>query len=238
MSLGEMARLARSSGLEKKDAQWWPKWMQTYARSIHQLDAHRIDISRESLITLLQRMRDSGMSAWVRLQVVRAVEFYQKSVLQSAVPDLCDVRTTLERLARKERAEKRGSELNSGHSGAEPVDDKMLIGRIDPREPLLLQQIRTLMRIRHYAVRTERAYVGWIQRFVLSVGGWNKDLSNVGEMQVKEFLGNLAVKDKVAASTQNQAFPTTVRFIGTICTKVFSNSHFATLSRNRESTSG
>jgi integron integrase len=180
--------------------------METYARSIHQLDAHRIEISRESLITLLQRMRDSGKSAWVRLQVVRAVEFYQKSVLQSAVPDLCDVRTTLESLARKERAEKRGSGLNSGHSGAEPVDDKMLIGRIDPREPLLLQQIRTLMRIRHYAVRTERAYVGWIQRFVLSVGGWNKELSNVGEMQVKEFLGNLAVEDKVAASTQNQAF--------------------------------
>ena len=62
------------------------------------------------------------------------------------------------------------------------------------------------MRIRHYAVRTERAYVGWIQRFVLSVGGWNKDLSNVGEMQVKKFLGNLAVEDRVAASTQNQAF--------------------------------
>ncbi len=206
MSLNEMARLAKSSGLAKNDAQWWPKWMETYARSVHQVDAPRIDISRESLISLLQRMRDSGKSAWVRLQVVRAVEFYQKSVLQSVVPDLCDVVMTLEKLARKERAEKHSTDLNSGHSGAEPVDDKMLIGRIDPREPLLLQKIRTLMRIRHYAVRTERAYVGWIQRFVLSVGGWNKVLSDVGEMQVKEFLGNLAVEDKVAASTQNQAF--------------------------------
>jgi len=151
-------------------------------------------------------MRDSGKSAWVRLQVVRAVEFYQKSVLQSSVPDLSDVRLTLEELAKKERAEKRRSDANSGHAGADPVDDKMLIGRIDPREPPLLQEIRTLMRIRHCAVRTQRAYVGWIQRFVFSVGGWNRDLSNVGEMQVKEFLGDLAVEDKVAASTQNQAF--------------------------------
>lgn len=206
MSLSEMARLAKSSGLAKNDAQWWPKWMETYARSVHQVDAPRIDISRESLISLLQRLRDSGKSAWVRLQVVRAVEFYQKSVLQSSVPDLSDVRLTLEQLAKKERAEKRHADANSGHAGADPVDDKMLIGRIDPREPALLQEIRTLMRIRHYAVRTDRAYVGWIQRFVLSVGGWNKDLSDVGEMQVKEFLGNLAVEDKVAASTQNQAF--------------------------------
>jgi hypothetical protein len=175
MSLSEMAKLANSSGLAKSDAQWWPKWMETYARSVHQVDAPRIDISRESLISLLQRLRDSGKSAWVRLQVVRAVEFYQKSVLQSSVPDLSDVRLTLEQLAKKERAEKRRSDANSEHAGADPVDDKMLIGRIDPREPALLQEIRTLMRIRHYAVRTERAYVGWIQRFVLSVGGWNKD---------------------------------------------------------------
>ncbi len=92
MSLSEMAKLANSSGLAKNDAQWWPKWMETYARSVHQVDAPRIDISRESLISLLQRLRDSGKSAWVRLQVVRTVEFYQKSVLQSSVPDLSDVR--------------------------------------------------------------------------------------------------------------------------------------------------
>ena len=206
MSLSEMIKLANSSGLAKSDAQWWPKWMERYARSVHQVDAPRIDISRGSLISLLQRLRDSGKSAWVRLQVVRAVEFYQKSVLQSSVPDLSDVRLTLEQLARKERAEKRHSDANSGHAGADPVDDKMLIGRIDPREPALLQEIRTLMRVRHYAVRTERAYVGWIQRFVNSIGGWSKDLSDVAEMQVKEFLSNLAVEDKVAASTQNQAF--------------------------------
>ncbi|MFN9718526.1 MAG: integron integrase [Planctomycetota bacterium] len=206
MSLKEMARLANSSGLAKKDAEWWPKWMAMYARSTRQIDSLRIDISRESLITLLQRIRDSGKSAWVRLQVVRAVEFYQKSVLQSSVPDLSDVRCTLEGLAKKERSEKRRPDAETGRSVAVPMDDKMLIGRIDPHEPPLLQEIRTLMRIRHYAVRTERAYVGWIQRFVGSVGGWNNDLSDVGEMQVKEFLGNLAVVDRVAASTQNQAF--------------------------------
>ncbi len=156
MSLSEMIRLANNSGLAKSDAQWWPRWMEAYARSVRQVDAPRIEISRESLISLLRRMRDSGKSAWVRLQVVRAVEFYQKSVLQISVPDLSDVRSTLENLARAERSEKRSSDVNSGHAGDDPVDDKMLIGRIDPREPPLLQEIRTLMRIRHYAVRGAR----------------------------------------------------------------------------------
>ena len=41
MSLSEMARLAKSSDLAKNDAQWWPKWMEAYARSVHQVDASR-----------------------------------------------------------------------------------------------------------------------------------------------------------------------------------------------------
>lgn len=206
MSLSEMTRLANSSGLAESDAKWWPKWVKVYARSIGQIHAPRIDISRDSLIALLRSLRDSGKSAWVRLQVVRAVEFYQQIVLHDSVPDLSDVRLTLEGLTKKERSQKRSSQLDAAQAAPDLVDDKMLIGRIDPSEPALLQEIRTLMRVRHYAVRTERAYVGWIQRFVKSIGGWSKDLSDVNAMQVKEFLGNLAVEDQVAASTQNQAF--------------------------------
>jgi hypothetical protein len=133
--------------------------MNVYARSIGQINAPRIDISRDSLIALLRNLRDSGKSAWVRLQVVRAVEFYQQVVLHDSVPDLSDVRFTLEGLARKERSKKRSPELDAEQAASDLLDDKMLIGRIDPREPALLQEIRTLMRVRHYAVRTERAYV-------------------------------------------------------------------------------
>jgi hypothetical protein len=91
MSLSQMIKLANSTGLARNDAQWWPKWMEAYARSVHQVDAARIGISRDSLISLLRRMRDSGKAAWVRLQVVRAVEFYQKSVLLSSVPEYASI---------------------------------------------------------------------------------------------------------------------------------------------------
>lgn len=127
MSLSEMTRLANSSGLAESDAKWWPKWVNVYARSIRQVDAPRIDISRDSLIALLRSLRDSGKSAWVRLQVVRAVEFYQQTVLHDSVPDLSDVRLTLEGLAKKERSKKRSSEFHSAQTDPDLVDDKMLI---------------------------------------------------------------------------------------------------------------
>lgn len=32
-------------------------------------------------------------------------------------------------------------------------------------KPKLLDQVRTLMRLKHLSLRTEEAYVGWIRRF-------------------------------------------------------------------------
>jgi len=33
--------------------------------------------------------------------------------------------------------------------------------------PKLLDQVRDVMRIKHYVLRTEEAYVSWIKRFIL-----------------------------------------------------------------------
>ena len=82
----------------------------------------------------------------------------------------------------------------------------MLVGQIDPNEPPLLQAMRKQMRRRHYAARSERSYTGWACRFAQFVGGWEKISSGVTELELKEFLSDLAVRGKVAASTQNQAF--------------------------------
>jgi Phage integrase, N-terminal SAM-like domain len=39
-----------------------------------------------------------------------------------------------------------------------------------PRRPRLLDVVREALRVRHYSRRTERAYVGWIRRYVLFHG--------------------------------------------------------------------
>jgi len=70
-------------------------------------------------------------------------------------------------------------------------------------KPKLLDQVRQLLRLRHYSRRTEEAYTGWIRRYILFHGKQHpKDLN---EGDVSAFLTSLAVRGKVAASTQNQA---------------------------------
>jgi integron integrase len=58
-------------------------------------------------------------------------------------------------------------------------------------------------RVRHYSLRTERAYVSWCQRFIVANG--KRHPRELGGDEVAFFLSQLAVRDDVASSTQNQA---------------------------------
>lgn len=66
----------------------------------------------------------------------------------------------------------------------------------------LLDQVREIIRIRHYGIRTEQAYVQWIRRFILFHG--KRHPRDMGAPELTAFLSNLAINRNVAASTQNQ----------------------------------
>src|SRR5271169_4034531 len=67
----------------------------------------------------------------------------------------------------------------------------------------LLDRVRAALRARHYSLRTEEAYVGWIRRFIVFHGKRHPD--GMGEAEINAFLSSLATEGHVAASTQNQA---------------------------------
>lgn len=69
--------------------------------------------------------------------------------------------------------------------------------------PRLLDRVREAIRLRHYSRKTEKAYTGWIRRFILFHGKRHPSL--MGEAEVTAFLSNLAADRGVSASTQNQA---------------------------------
>jgi integrase len=69
--------------------------------------------------------------------------------------------------------------------------------------PRLLDRVRHAIRARHYSRRTEKAYVGWIKRYIFFHG--KRHPAEMGAAEVSTFLTALAVDSKVAASTQNQA---------------------------------
>lgn len=67
----------------------------------------------------------------------------------------------------------------------------------------MLDLARAKMRLKHYSLRTEQAYVGWIRRFILASG--KQHPRDLGAAEVERFLTSLAVERNVAAGTQNQA---------------------------------
>jgi integron integrase len=67
----------------------------------------------------------------------------------------------------------------------------------------LLDSVAEAIRMRGYSRRTERAYVGWIRRFILFHG--KRHPRELGAPEITRFLSHLASTTRVAPSTQNQA---------------------------------
>jgi integron integrase len=71
------------------------------------------------------------------------------------------------------------------------------------RQPKLLDRARSEIRVRHYSIRTEEAYLAWIRRFLRF--HHMQHPRDMGAEEVNRFLTHLAVDKHVAASTQRQA---------------------------------
>lgn len=88
------------------------------------------------------------------------------------------------------------------------------------RSPFL-DGVRTAIRVRHYSIRTERAYIGWIVRFIRFHG--YRHPKDMAEPDVAAFLSNLAVKHRVSASTQNQALNALAFLYGAVLERPLGN---------------
>ena len=69
--------------------------------------------------------------------------------------------------------------------------------------PRLLDEVRRRLRLKHYSLRTEQAYIGWTRQFIM--GNGKRHPRAMGATEVERFLSVLAVRAQVAASTLNQA---------------------------------
>lgn len=67
----------------------------------------------------------------------------------------------------------------------------------------LLDQVRDVICLRHYAYRTEETYVQWIRRYILFHN--KRHPKEMSKVEIEAFLTHLAVEGQVSASTQNQA---------------------------------
>lgn len=84
-----------------------------------------------------------------------------------------------------------------------PTGSQTCLNTSPEGKPKLLDQLRNAIRLRHYSIRTEEAYVQWAKRFILFHN--KRHPKDMGRSEIEAFLTHLAVSGKVAASTQNQA---------------------------------
>ena len=71
------------------------------------------------------------------------------------------------------------------------------------QKPKLLDRLRDALRSRHYSRRTEQTYCHWVKRFIFFHN--MRHPAEMAEPEINAYLTHLAVKEKISASTQNQA---------------------------------
>ena len=83
------------------------------------------------------------------------------------------------------------------------------------------ERLRRVVRVAHYAPKTEKAYTQWWERFQKFFGG--RPEGELGPDEVRAFLEDLAVERHVAASTQKQALSALVFVFGQVLGRPLGN---------------
>ncbi len=70
----------------------------------------------------------------------------------------------------------------------------------------ILDEVRRVMRVKHYSIHTERTYCSWIRRYILFHKIQDRgELLIESENKIETYLSHLAIEGNVAPATQNQA---------------------------------
>lgn len=85
-----------------------------------------------------------------------------------------------------------------------------------PQSVRLLDQLREVLRFKHYSLRTEEAYLYWVKFFLRwhgRSGQVRHTRDNMGATEVWQFLTMLTTQRNVSVSTHNQALSAIPRTI-------------------------
>ncbi|MEA3421482.1 MAG: phage integrase N-terminal SAM-like domain-containing protein, partial [Acidobacteriota bacterium] len=157
----------------------YSKWLRYYLDFCHK---YRFDqLNKESLTYFVKKLQDKNQTAQQQKQAVHAVSIYYE-VSQSGSQKKTIAGTNIE-----------VSSTNNGDLKLTNASWKSAYNDLNSE-----------IKIRHYSPKTLKAYTGWAGQFQAFTR--SKDPQLLAASDVKDFLTFLAVKRKVSASSQNQAF--------------------------------
>jgi integrase len=174
-------------GVEERRHPFYVHWVRRFFDGIKG-EKRRGELGVREIEDFIERLSaEPGVAGWQVAQARDALEVYYEQFrgnpLEPRSADMSEKRTVRAPEATS-RTEKR------------KVAPKVDLGALE-------NAIRVALRTEHYALKTERAYIHCIRRFVGYHRG--KRPSDMGGPEIHHFLSHLAMNDRMAASTQNQA---------------------------------
>ena len=155
------------------------------------------DYGKDLVVDFLRDRKDSGVPTWKRLKIVQGLIWHRVHI-QNRTPDfLSEMEKTLRSFVIKEKIEAMPSQ--------EEIEG--LVGKINPNDPDVIQQLRRSLRSQGKSYNTEIAYVKKVLAFMADRNVKTlADFDSVTSHDVESHLTDLAVDGNVAPSTQNQSF--------------------------------
>ena len=222
------------------------KWAKIWFRVLCQFHGRAVDgtwrFTQDQVIAFLRSRVERGDPAKKRVWMVEGLIHFQKDRPKEERTDLSFLRRKLKERADLEATGRCGTptlselpskgqrtgassavSLGAGESQAGSVCHDV-VGKINPRKPELIQELRRKLRLTGRAYNTEVAYVKWVRRFMKSRGVANREQClQVDRKDVEAFLTDLVVDGNVASSTQNQAFYGIQYFFNSVLDKEIGN---------------
>lgn len=215
-------------GVEEPRRPFYAHWVRQFFNR-HQGRKRRRDLGRVEIEAFLQALAaDAGVADWQVAQAGEALEIYYQQFRGIALePEQTRHAKDETEPQRATTARNRSRKQVLNRSDTSGPEDRAPVPRVldqpsavpTPQRrssaskvdwDALERAIRAALRTEHYALKTEKAYILWIRRFI----GYNhgKRPSHMGGAEIHQFLSHLAINERVAASTQNQALNAIVFF--------------------------
>ena len=186
------------AGVPATEAAFWVSWVMAWGRFLRPksyLEAVPVEVEH-----FLTKLAQEGRIRWQLEQAEQALqllyrEIYPQPWAKAWPVRLPDVMAT----ARPLQREPLSPEFIQAQHG-----DRDDTGDLPARYAHFLDELRQVLRTRHYSYRTEQTYVDWTRRFLIYAQP--PDRQSLEPESARHYLDYLAVKRRVAATTQNQAF--------------------------------
>ena len=218
----------KSYGAKDKAQKWYVRHAEAYikAHSGTRLTDHSAD---QVSAWLTEKGRNTRLADWQYQQLVRAIKllFTQMVTVPWAAEfpwdDYSELADTLPNSHATVSRDYQPIDLDSLSEGylLEYNKNNTLFKEIFKRYPQPIQKLITQIRLHHYSIRTEQAYVSWLLRFIRFHAC--TDPLQLGEADISRFLEYLVVKRGVASSTQTQALNALVFFYKQVLERELSN---------------